>query len=234
MASNCRHLKRTNMPTSWPVKRKNITFVAKPNAGSHQLKYVTSVVVLLRDVLGYVQRSKNAKYAIHNEEILVNGKKVTDIKTPVGMFDVFEIKKTNEKFVLVFDEFGKIKLVPNKDDTITLKVSKKTITKSKTFQLNFMNGYNIVVDEKTFKAVSVQDSVVYDYAKKKVVKTLALAEKAQVYLFDGKFKGQFATVTGFTLYNGLTKDLVELTIGNEKHSTAKDYCYVVEDSKRFM
>ncbi len=233
MASNSRHLKRTSMPNSWPVKKKNITFVTKPNAGSHKLKYVTPVVVILREVLGYAQTSKDAKYIVHNKEVLVNGKKVTDVKFAVGMFDIFELSETKEKFVVIFDEVGRLKLVPTKDSTITLKVASKTILKSGKFQLNMMNGYNILVDEKTFKKVSVQDSVVYDFAKKAVKKTLELKEGSQVYLFDGKFKGCFATVKGFTLYNGLANDLVTLEIEGNEASTAKAYCYVIENTKGF-
>lgn len=233
MASNRRHLKRTSMPNSWPVKKKNITFVTKPNAGSHKLKYVTPIVVLLREVLGYAQTAKDAKYIVYNEEILVNGKKVTDIKAAVGMFDILEIAKTSEKFVVIFNEVGRLKLVPTKDTTVTLKVAKKTLSVGGKFQLNMMNGYNILVDAKAFAAVKVNDSIVYDFSKKKVVKTLSLAEKAQVYLFDGKFKGQFATVKGFTLYNGLSKDLVILDVAGAEASTAKDYCYVIENMKGF-
>ena len=221
------------MPNSWPVKKKNITFVTKPNAGSHKLKYVTPVVVILREVLGYAQTSKDAKYIVHNKEVLVNGKKVTDVKFAVGMFDIFELSETKEKFVVIFDEVGRLKLVPTKDSTITLKVASKTILKSGKFQLNMMNGYNILVDEKTFKKVSVQDSVVYDFAKKAVKKTLELKEGSQVYLFDGKFKGCFATVKGFTLYNGLANDLVTLEIEGNEASTAKAYCYVIENTKGF-
>lgn len=221
------------MPNSWPVKKKNITFVAKPNAGSHKLKYVTSVVVLLRDVLGYAQTSRDVKYIVNNEEILVNGRKVSDIKTAVGMFDVLEIAKTSEKFVVIFNEVGRLKLVATKDSTVTLKVAKKTLVAGGKFQLNMMNGYNVLVDKKIFDSVRVADSVVYDYAKKAVKKVLALKEKAQVYLFDGKFKGQFATVKGFTLYNGLAKDLVNLELDGKEASTAKDYCYVIENVKGF-
>lgn len=231
--ANGRHLKRTSMPNSWPVKKKNITFVTKPNAGSHKLKYVTPVVVILREVLGYAQTTKDAKYIVHNKEVLVNGKKVTDVKFAVGMFDIFELSETKEKFVVIFDEVGRLKLVPTKDSTITLKVASKTILKSGKFQLNMMNGYNILVDEKTFKKVSVQDSVVYDFAKKAVKKTLELKEGSQVYLFDGKFKGCFATVKGFTLYNGLANDLVTLEIEGNEASTAKAYCYVIENTKGF-
>lgn len=231
--ANTRHLKRTNMPNSWPVKKKGITFITRPNAGSHKLDYVTSVVVLLREVLGYAKTAKDAKYIVYNEELLVNGKKVTDIKTAVGMFDIFEITKTSEKFVLIFDEVGRLKLVPTKDSTITLKIASKSILKNGKFQLNMMNGYNVLVDEKAFKKAKVEDSVVYDYTKKAIKKVVELKEGAQVYLFDGKFKGQFATVKGFTKYNGLANDLVTLDIAGAEASTAKAYCYVLENTKGF-
>lgn len=229
---NTRHLKRHAMPTSWPIKRKNITFIAKPNAGSHKRDYVTSVVVLLRDVLDYAKTSKDAKYIVHNQEVLVNGKKVTDIRTAVGMFDIFEISQIKEKFTLLFDEFGRIKLVPTKDDLIFLKVSKKTLTSGGKGQLNFMNGFNLIVDEKKFKEAKVNDTIIYDYSKKKISKVLSLKEKAFVYVFDGKFKGQFGEVKSFAKYNGITRDTVEISLGKESHTTAKDYCYVVE-AKRF-
>ena len=58
---NNQHLKRNSAPTSWPIKRKNITFIAKPKPGSHKSKYVTSVLVLLRDVLKYSETSKETK-----------------------------------------------------------------------------------------------------------------------------------------------------------------------------
>ena len=118
--ANSRHLKRTSMPNSWPVKKKNITFVTKPNAGSHELKYVTPVVVILRETLGYAKTAKEAKYIVHNKNVLVNGKKVTDIKLAVGMFDIFEITETKEKFVVIFDTVGRLNLVPTKSSTITL------------------------------------------------------------------------------------------------------------------
>jgi len=235
--ANTRHLKRHSMPTSWPVKRKNITFVAKPQPGSHKRDYVTSVVVLLRDELGYAQTSKEAKRIVHEEEILVNGKKVTDIKSAVGIFDVFEIKKTSEKFTVLFNEVGRLKLVATKEDLIYLKVSKKTLTPGKKCQLNFMNGFNLLVDEKTFAGVKVNDTVVYDFAKKKISSIMNLKEKAQVYFFDGKFKGQFGEVKSFIAYNGLARDVAQVEINETEHNTAKDYCFVIgakkADIKRF-
>ena len=153
------------------------------------------------------------------------------------MFDVLELKKTNEKYVVLFDNFGKLKLVSVKADEVLLKVSgKKQVVGSK-FQLNFMNGFNIIVDEKTAKTVKVNDTMVYDFIKKKVVKTLALKEGVFAYFFDGKFRGSFGEIKEFVNHKGLTKDVVKVQIGGNVESTAKEYAFVVgtkkDDLKRF-
>ena len=100
-----------------------------------------------------------------------------------------------------------------------------------------MNGFNTLVDEKTFQTAKVEDTVVYNFVKKSVDKVLSLVEGAQVYFFDGKFKGQFGEVKEFEKYSGLTKDVVKIQIGEDLHNTAKEYAYVigtkVADVKRF-
>ena len=235
--ANTRHLKRHSMPTAWPIKRKNIPFVSRPHPGSHQREYVVSVLVLLRDVLGVARNAKEAKYIAQNQDFLVNGKQARDIKSPIGFFDVIEIPLTKEKYTLLFDEFGKAKLTPTKEDNLYLRVSGKKQTKGGKFQLNLFNGYNLLVDEKTFKGTKVQDTIVYDFKKNQVVSTIPLAPKSYVYIFDGKFRGQFGQVKEFTEYYGLTKDAVEVTINGESHKTVKQYCYAIgtkaDDVKRF-
>lgn len=231
--ANSRHLKRTSMPTSWPVQRKIITFIGRPKAGSHKRDYVVSTLILLRDVLKYTHTTKEAKYVVNEQEFLVNGRKITDVKSPIGLFDIVEIPAMKEKFVVLFNEVGRVKLVPSKDSTVTLKVSNKTKAKGGKFQLNFMNGYNILVDEKTFSGVSVEDSIEYDFTKKAIVKTYSLKEGSSVYVFDGKYQGSLGVVRGFTKYNGVTRDTVQVEIEGTVQTTAKDYCYVVADIKRF-
>ena len=233
--ANSIHLKRHSMPISWPVKRKNITFVAKPNPGSHKLEYVVPVVVLLRDHLGYASTAKEVKRLIHTNEVLVNGKKVNDIKKPVGLFDIFEIKETGEKYTVLFSDVGgRLKLVPTKDDLIYLKVSGKKTLPSNKYQLNFMNGFNILVDEKTFNNTKVNDTVVYDLKSKKIKEVLPLKEGVFVYIFDGKFRGKFAKYVSVIEYNGITKDVANVEINGVTHSTSKDYCYVVAKDEKSL
>lgn len=235
---NNQHLKRHGMPTLWSVERKNDKFITKPNPGSHKSKYVVPVVVLLRDILSYAKTAKEVKLIIHDGEgVLINGKKVADIKSPVGIFDIFEIKKTAEKYVLVFNDLGKVKLSPVKDDLLFLKVSSKTVLPASKYQLNFMNGFNIIVDKKTFESVKVNDTVVFDFVKKKVSSVFSLKEGSFVYIFDGKFQGSAGKLQSFDTYNGLTRDVAHIDIEGHTHTTAKDYCFAVgtkkEDLKRF-
>jgi small subunit ribosomal protein S4e len=231
MASNRRHLKRTSMPNSWPIQKKTITFVGKPKPGSHKREYVVSTLILLRDILGYAHNAKEAKYIVNNQEFLVNGRQIKDIKAAIGIFDIIEIPATKEKFTVLFNTFGKITLVPTKSNELYLKVAKKTALKKGRFQINAMNGYNVLVDEKTFKSISVNDTVVYDFSKKKVVKTLPLKEGSFVYLFDGKYTGQFGKVISFTEYHGISKTIASLEIDGVEQSTVKDYCYVIGTNK---
>lgn len=235
--ANSRHLKRHSMPTSWQIKRKNIAFISKPNPGSHKLEYCSSIIVVLRDILGLAKTAKEVKYIVNNTDVLINGKKITDIKAPCGMFDIIEIKKTGEKYIVVFDTLGKIKLVPTKDDQLYLKISNKKMLPGKKYQLNFMNGFNLVVDEKTFNSIKAEDTIIYDIDKKKVSGVVALKEGSFVYIFDGKYKGNLGKITKFDIYNGLTRDVAEVDVEGEAHSTAKDYCFAIgtkkEDLNRF-
>lgn len=231
MAANTRHLKRESMPTSWGIKRKNINFISRPNPGAHKLEYSVSLLILIRDVLGYVDNLKEAKHAVKNSEILVNGAKADDVRRTCGLFDVVEIKATSEKFTILFDELGKLKLVPTKEDVLYSKVSKKTVLGTKKFQLSCTNGNSILVDEKTFKSTSVNDTIVYDFSKKKISTHIPLKEKSFVYIFDGKYKGKFGEVKSITKYNGLGRDIAEVDTGDAVNTTAFEYCHAIGTKK---
>lgn len=237
MAANTRHLKRHSMPTAWPIQRKTIPFVSRPKPGSHKREYVVSALIIFRDVLNVAKNTKEAKFIINNQQVLLNGKQITNVKQPIGLFDVIEIPATKQKYSVLFDTNGKIHLSTAKQDIALLKIVGKKQVKGGKLQLNFMNGYNLFVDENTFNKVSLQDTIAYDFKKKSITSTIPLAPKSFVYIYDGKFQGQFGQVNEFTNYSGLTKDAVEIEINGVAQKTIKEYCYAIgtkaEDLKRF-
>ncbi|MCH8519689.1 MAG: hypothetical protein LAT82_02945 [Nanoarchaeota archaeon] len=230
--ANRRHLKRHSMPTAWPTFRKTETFVTRPKPGSMKRKYVVPVSVFLRDVLKVVYTTKEAKYVVHKEYVLINGKIAQDIKSPIGLLDVVEITKLGKKYSFVFDTKGRIKVIEVQDSNVYTKVTGKTLIKGGQVQINTLNGFNVLVDSKEAKKIDTDSTIIVDTKTKKISSTLPLAQKAQVYVMDGKYKGQFGVAKSFTHYNGVAPDLVELEIANETHLTAKEYCFVVDSKRR--
>ena len=57
-----KHQKRLSVPNSWPIERKTETFPVKADAGPHGEAGVPLLIVL-RDVLGYADSRKEARYA---------------------------------------------------------------------------------------------------------------------------------------------------------------------------
>ena len=220
------------MPTSWPSQRKLITFITRPNPGSMKRDYVVALVVLLRDVLGLVHTTKEAKFAVNKEYIKINGVVATDIKAPIGMFDIVEITKTKQKISFVFDEFGKVKVIDVKDDVLPVKVRNKTVIKGGKYQINGFNGFNIVVDSKEAAKIPTNSTILVDLAKKKITKTLELGQKAQVYVMDGKYVGTSGEITEITKYNGVAPDLVTIKTKSGEHTTSLNYCFVLDSLGR--
>lgn len=230
--ANRRHLKRHSMPTSWPTHRKTHTFVTRPKPGSMKRKYVVPVVVFLRDVLKLIHTTKEAKFVVSKELVKINGKVVRDSKAPIGMFDIVEIAKVDKKCIFIFDTNGRVKVLDVKDNNLFTKVVGKTLLKGGNVQINTLNGFNIIVTPKEAAKIATNSTVVIDINTKKVSSNLPLEVNSEIYIVDGKYKGSFGIVKEFTHYNGVAPDLVTLDIGKDTHITAKEYCFVVDKTRR--
>jgi len=93
------HMKRHAMPNTWKIKRKKVRFVMKPFPGSN-FRFGIPVVVALRDMLNKGKSAKEVKTLLLNNEVMVNGKRVKEIKHLIGLMDVLSIPKINEYFRL--------------------------------------------------------------------------------------------------------------------------------------
>ena len=89
-----RHLKRLNAPKSWTILRKTTKYIAKPLPGAHALGESMPIGLVLKQ-LGHAQTTAEAKKILHAHPVLVDGKRVLDPKSPVGILDSIALPTTN-------------------------------------------------------------------------------------------------------------------------------------------
>ena len=146
------HLKRLVAPKTWKIHRKEQKFIKKPNPGGHKLENCLALGVVLRDMLEYAKNMSESKKILNARKITVNGKVRTDVKYPLGLMDLLQIKDTKEDFLVILGEKGRITLKKvEKTEGRTCRIENKTKIKGGKIQLNLWGGANILVDKDDYK-----------------------------------------------------------------------------------
>ncbi|GGL50690.1 30S ribosomal protein S4e [Halocalculus aciditolerans] len=225
------HQKRLSVPKSWPVERKTATFTAKAGAGPHGESGVPLVVVL-RDVLGYVDSAKEAKYAAHHDGVLVNGGSVSDINRPIGMFDLLGFPERDEYYRVFPDEGGRLGLteIDAADADAKLgKVVDKTLVSGGRVQLNLHDGQNILIDEDEDE-YSGGDSIVVENETDDIVAHFQYEEGALVTAVAGQHAGEIGEVDEITVTPGSASNTVEVSTDDGSFETVDEYIVVIDEN----
>jgi small subunit ribosomal protein S4e len=232
------HQKRLSVPKSWPVERKTAVFTVKAGAGPHGEDGVP-LLVLLRDVLGYVDSKKEARYAINQGTVLVNGKQVTDERLPIGMFDIVAFEERGEYYRVFPDEGGRLALTPIDADAADSKLGKvenKTTVSGGSTQLNLHDGANLVVEDETYGA---GDSVVVDNETNDIVAHFPFEEGALVTAVRGQHAGEIGTIDEIEVTAGSGSNIVHVArVGPDgqageddgEFETVADYVVVIDEN----
>ena len=223
------HQKRLSVPKSWPVERKTETFTAKAGAGPHGESGVPLVVVL-RDVLGYVDDSSEAQYVINTDGVLVNGGSVGDVKRPIGMFDILAFPARDEYYRVFPDEGGRLGLTEVDADAAGSKLNKvtdKTTVSGGRIQLNFHDGTNLVVDEDDYAG---GDSVVVDVEDNEVVAHFEYEEGALVTAVAGQHAGDIGEIADIDVQPGSADNTVRVDTDDGGFETVEDYVVVIDEN----
>ena len=146
-----KHQKRLSVPNSWPVERKTDTFTVKADAGPHGEAGVP-LLIILRDVLGYADSRKEARYALNEDNVRINGKPVSDEERPVGMFDILAFVEREEYYRVFPGEGGRLSLTAIDEESAQSKLGKiaeKRNVPGGDVQLTLHDGQTLLVDEDT-------------------------------------------------------------------------------------
>ena len=226
-----RHQKRLSVPKSWPVERKTATWTVKADAGPHGEAGVPLLIVL-RDVLGYVDSRKEANYALNEGGVHVNGDVPSSVERPIGMFDILAFPEREEFYRVFPDEGGRLALTPIDADAAGSRLGKivrKTQVTGGDIQLTLHDGANVRVDAGTEYATS--DSLVVDNETKDIVAHFVYEEGALVTAVAGSHAGEIGTVEDITVTPVSGDNVVTVSQDDDEgFETVEEYVVVIDEN----
>jgi len=225
------HQKRLSVPNSWPIERKTETFTVKADAGPHGEAGVPLLIVL-RDVLGYVDSRKEARFALDQDQVLINGDPESDETRPVGMFDILAFTEREEFYRVFPGEGGRLALTPIDEDSAQSKLGKivgKQFVPGGDLQLTLHDGETLLVSEDA--PYEGNDSVVVENDSEEIVAHFEYEAGALVTAVDGQHAGEIGTIEEIQVTPGSAENNVR--IEREDGSiieTIQEYVVVIDEN----
>ena len=187
------HLKRLAMPRSWPLPRKTTIWVTRPSPGAHSLDRCMPLNLIVRDVLGRAQTSREVRFIVHNELVKVDGRICKDTRRGVGLMDVLSLG--DEHFRCMLDLNGRLRYAQISSDEAAWKIAriegKSTIKGGKT-QLNLHDGRNLIVDDSNL--YNTGDSLKIALPEQTIIEHIKFTEGVRCYLVGGTHVGEVASM----------------------------------------
>ncbi len=186
MAYTTRH----SVSKTWPIPRKGTKYLVVP---SHDRKNGIPLLVVMRDILGFVKTRKELKKILKEEKVLVNEKITKEEKLSLLLFDTLSLKELGKYYRVSLGENKKINLFEISEKETGHKISKvigKKILKGKRVQINLHDGRNILSEDK----IAVGDSVMVNFKDKKIEKVLHVRKGAKAMVIKGKHMGKMGEI----------------------------------------
>lgn len=222
------HRKRLAAPDSWPLERKNRVYTVGSQAGPHGGDAVP-LVVFVRDVLGYAATAKEVRYALHSDEILINGDAVDDHRRPIGTFDIVAFPSRDEHYRVFPGEGGRLSLTPVEEDAAGDKLARvddKTDVAGGATQLDLHDGATLRLDDAG--QYEPKDSVVVALDDGEIVHHFPFEEGKAVTAVDGQHSGEVGAIAAYTVTEGSNPNIVEVERGDgSTFETIDDYVFVI-------
>ncbi|OKY78898.1 MAG: Ribosomal protein S4E [Candidatus Methanohalarchaeum thermophilum] len=223
------HQKRISAPRSWKVSNKEDFWVSSPNT-PHPKERSMPLNVVLRDVIGIVDNTREVKRILSREDLKIDGRVVKDHEFGVGLFDVISIPKSDFYVRVSMDSKNKLSFIEITEEESKYKVCKITDKKhvpGGNIQLNLHDGKNIRLEETELKP---KNSVKIKLPSQEIEKSISFEEGKLAFVFAGQHSGELAEIKAYEVMKGSKSNTVILE--NEKEfSTIEDYIIIVGDQE---
>ncbi len=225
-----KHMKRLAAPKSWPVARKTSKFIIRPlPARSKEMAMPANLII--RDILKHASTAQESNRIIRNNTVLIDGKKISEPRHPVGIMDTFTISEIGENYRMLLNKKGKLTLKPVSNDEAKLKVcriNRKTTLKKGRLQLGLHDGRTIIAADKGADksgGYRTGDSLLLKLPEQEIKSHIKLEKKATVYLLGGKHTGSLGTV------EDIKDNKLTIKIGGHTVETLKKFAIAIGKEK---
>jgi len=203
------YLKRSNFGKFWPIARKGTAYVAR---SKHNVNESLPLIVVIRDVLGFVKNKKELKKIINEKQIKINGKEIREVNYPICLFDILSLRDSKKSYRVILSEKKKYELeeVSEKEsNSRPYKVLNKKIVSGNKIQFNLTTGKNIISKDK----INIGDTIILDF-ENKILETISIKKGTKAIVIHGKHIGNKGVIEEVIERGG--KKLVKLKLENEK------------------
>ena len=186
-------LKRQMAPLFWGITRKEKRFVVTVRPGTHGKNVSISSAVFLRDMLKTVKTLREAKYAIYNGKVMVDGIKRKSLHHGIGLMDVIELDGVKEVYRLVPKDGTLLQpiIIDSVEKTKKLvQVKSKTTIKNGKTQIGFHDGRSLIDDTD----ISVGDTCVMQIPEQKILDVVKLENGVQGLIIRGANAGKIGLI----------------------------------------
>lgn len=191
--SGSKKLKRQMAPTFWGITRKDKRFVVTVKPGPHPKSNSIPTAVLLRDTLKLVTTLREAKTAIYEGKVTIDGIKRKSLHHGIGLMDVIELEGISDTYRLVPQKGHVLKPLKIKDSEKSkklVKVTNKTTIRDGKTQIGFHDGRSLVSDTK----VNIGDSCLMQIPEQKILDVIKLEKGSHVIVTRGINTGQVGSI----------------------------------------
>jgi len=224
------HMKRLNAPRTLRLHRKEKKWTVRPSAGPHKLTESIPLGLIIREYLGMCDTLREAKHILNNGEVLVDGIVRKDYKFPVGLMDIISIPTGKKQYRVLFDQRGKLTLVTIQTSDAEWKlrrIEKKTTLPGNKIQLNFHDGYCLIVDKDEYHS---GDVLKMGFKDKKISDVYPRTKGTIALITGGSHIGEMATIDDIDIIAS-SKPNLALMKGAHDFTTLEQYVFPVGKTK---
>jgi small subunit ribosomal protein S4e len=228
-----KHLKRLRAPAFWKVNKKETKWIARPKPGPHKVFESIPLIVIVRDILGIVETSRDGKKILNGREVLVDGKPRREEKYGVGLMDSISIPKIGKSYRILPGKKGLEVVEVTKADAEKkiCRIENKTILGKGRVQLNCHDGRNIIATDGAKYASG--DSILIELPSQKILEHVKLEKGGIALITKGRNAGMVADIKKISPATAKEDAKVGCAVAGEKKEVdvGREYIFVMGRDK---